>query len=547
MIKYSRLYLCYLLFIPSLINSQNFRYNIDDWYILTHPKAINAITEDNFNLYFATDKGVFKYDKAMEDFVFDYQFSIYFKSPKIRHMVYDRFRDYFWVVHPGGISYKSSVSSIWREMSLTSSELFSYYEIDDIGVSPKYIWFRSINKLFPFNPFSAIAANWEDAQVDIDFIKWGYSKYGIAGKNLDISSYSILGDWSIGFDNITRKDGTSMHATLYMEDDDGNKWFGTTEGYVLKGWRHSSRLELITIGLPFDHVTTAYHDQEGSWWFVDSQFKRTGQLSNFGNYFNGNNTPFITQWHEVDNQWTYYTPEESLLIEHTDVNAILRIGSTVYFGTMFGLLYLDLYNQDWNLISTTKGLNDAAVWAMVEHDGSIYVATSKGINEISLVNHSVIPDNTNRYESLSRFNIYDMVTDSEFIYFATDNGLLKMDWKDGNVSTFSKKEFRKIKLNKNSIVGTDGSLWIIKDGMEEKHIMSNVHDFDICGSYIWSSQGYRASLLDTSTARVWEYSQEDGIPGEKIYGTICDKDWVLFLTNSGVAFYNWEQYHHEKD
>ncbi|SVD68092.1 uncharacterized protein METZ01_LOCUS420946, partial [marine metagenome] len=58
-----------------MINSQNFRYNPDDWYILIHPGAINAITEDNFNLYFATDNGVFRYDKTMEDFRYDYTFS----------------------------------------------------------------------------------------------------------------------------------------------------------------------------------------------------------------------------------------------------------------------------------------------------------------------------------------------------------------------------------------------------------------------------------------------------------------------------------------
>ena len=68
-------------------------------------------------------------------------------------MVYDTYRDYFWVVHPGGISYKSSVSSIWREMSLSNSGIFSYYEIDDMGTSPKFIWIRSMNELYPFDPF----------------------------------------------------------------------------------------------------------------------------------------------------------------------------------------------------------------------------------------------------------------------------------------------------------------------------------------------------------------------------------------------------------
>ena len=140
-----------------------------------------------------------------------------------------------------------------------------------------------------------------------------------------------------------------------------------------------------------------------------------------------------------------------------------------------------------------------------------------------------------------------MVADSEFIYLATNNGLLKMDWKDGNLENLSIKDFRKIKLNGQNITGTDGNLWFLKEGVEEKYITSNVHDFDICGSYIWSSQKGKVTLLDTVTTQVWEYSQVDGIPGKKIYGTNCDENWVLFLTNNGVAFYNWERYHHEKN
>ena len=83
--------------------------------------------------------------------------------------------------------------------------------------------------------------------------------------------------------------------------------------------------------------------------------------------------------------------------------------------------------------------------------------------------------------------------------------------------------------------------------MEEKLITSNVQDFDYCGSYIWISQGGNASLLDTITSQSWVYDQEDGILGKKIYGISCDADRVLFLTNRGVSFYDWEQYHNEKN
>ena len=510
---------------------------------ITKPGIITAISEDNFNLYFATENGVYRYDKNSEDFQYDYALSVHLDSSEITHFYFDRNRGYFWVVHRGGISYKSSISSIWREMSLVNSGIFSYYEIDDIGSSPEYFWIRSGEGLYPFDPFSALPVQQDVAVNEVDFINWGHSNSGISGEDISISPYVIAGDWTVGINNIKHKDGMIMNVTVYMEDNEGNKWFGTDRGYILKSWRSSFRLELITFGLPFDNVTEAFHDKEGNWWFTDSQFKRTGQLSLFGGFSQSRHTPFITQWYEADNKWTYYLPNESVSIEHTDVNSILRIGSTMYFGTMFGLLYLDLYNRDWDLIDGTNGLNDEAVWDMVEHEGSIYVATAMGINEISIANHIVIPDNDKRFEELIRFNIYDMETDSNYMYLATDAGLLRLDWKDGEISTLSKKNIKNIRLKDGKLTGSDGSIWSIYGVGDEDHIIFNAQNYDICGSFVWSSQKGEATLLDTITAQSWTYNYEDGIPGNKIYNVNCDEEWVWFLTNKGVAFYNWSKYH----
>ena len=87
------------------------------------------------------------------------------------------------------------------------------------------------------------------------------------------------------------------------------------------------------------------------------------------------------------------------------------------------------------------------------------------------------------------------------------------------------------------------SMYIINTVNDEKYITSNVQNFDICGSYVWSSYGSEVTLLDTVTAQTWKYDSEDGIPGNKIYGVNCDEEWVWFLTNKGVAFYNWSRYH----
>ena len=392
--KYHGFYL--VIIILGFINSQNFHYHEDDWYMLKYPGAINAITEDNFNIYFATDKGIFQYNKLMEDFKYSYLLSLQFKFSQIRHMIYDSYRDYYWVVHANGIHYKSSVSSIWQEMSLYNSGLFSYYEIDDIGISPEFIWLRSMTEVYPFNPFTAKLVSWEAAYNDVESIQWGYSRFGEAGNNVDISPFSIDGDWSMGFNSITNKIGKEINITLYMQDNNRNNWFGTKEGYILKGFPYSYRLNLLNIGLPFDHITTSYHDSEGNWWFGDSKYKRTGVgdflINNRINYM-----PFVAKWNEEFNEWTYYNSKDFAHFQNTDINTIFRLGSTVYFGTMFGLLYLDLLTNEWNVINNNHGLNDAAIWDIIEYNNSLYIATAKGINEISIIDHSVIPNKKDSY------------------------------------------------------------------------------------------------------------------------------------------------------
>ena len=96
--------------------AQNFFYGPEDWYIITNPGSITAITENNFNIFFATENGVYRYDKVREDFEFDYQLTSRFNSSKLYHFYYDPFRDYFWGVHREGVSYKSSISSLKFKM-----------------------------------------------------------------------------------------------------------------------------------------------------------------------------------------------------------------------------------------------------------------------------------------------------------------------------------------------------------------------------------------------------------------------------------------------
>ena len=374
-------------------------------------------------------------------------------------------------------------------------------------------------------------------------INWGHSNHGVSGEDINISSFLIEGEWFVGINRIySNQKDMELHPNLLMEDKEGNLWFGTDEGYLLKGWRHSNRLELIRIGLPFKNVTISFLDSDGDWWFSDSQFKRTGELLNSKN----NNDPFIASWKESDNYWTFYDGKKSHVIQNMDVNSINRNGSIMYFGTMSGLLYLDLYDNVWNIISTSNGLNDFAIWDMIEYDNSMYVATTNGINEISLINHSVIPDRQKQFDFLLRVPVYDLIADSNYFYLATDLGLFEMNWEIGKPQLITEKIFKKIKLYDDEMFGLDDHLWSIDiHGDKEKKMVSNIHDFDICNSHIWVSERNKARIIQLNTNFEMDYDYLDGIPGNKIFGIECDEEWVWFLTNDGVAFYKWGNYHQE--
>ena len=73
---------------------------------------------------------------------------------------------------------------------------------------------------------------------------------------------------------------------------------------------------------------------------------------------------------------------------------------------MYGLLTLDIFERDWNLVSTATGLSDEAVWDIIEYDESLYLATARGINEISIKDAKIIPVENSGYATLTNQNIY---------------------------------------------------------------------------------------------------------------------------------------------
>ena len=191
----------FIILVP-ITNAQNFRYKADDWYVIKKPGNIKGITENRFNVYFASENGIYVYNKSSEDFELDNSFSKFKNFKNIIHFHYDSYHDYFWIMTSESLYFKSSVSSIWREIEMQATDRISSYNIDRIGSSPQFFWLESLGRLIPFDPLSGIPADLDEAFLERDFISWASSSNNVYNRGLDISKYSIDGDWTVGLNDI---------------------------------------------------------------------------------------------------------------------------------------------------------------------------------------------------------------------------------------------------------------------------------------------------------------------------------------------------------
>ncbi|MBC8213949.1 MAG: hypothetical protein ISR90_03445 [Candidatus Marinimicrobia bacterium] len=529
----------YISLLLTITYSQNYIYQEDDWYILSHPGTINAIAETPFKIYFASDNGIYEYDRTTKEIVYDHVSSRYLPSKKIYHYYYDSYTDFFWIVHKDGINYKSSLATRWNEIHDTNFNTIHPLDVEDIGSNGDYVYIKTSSYIVPVDPFTGeIKYLEEDEMIDVNMINWGYSRFGQSGEN----------SRDIGFlenqsqENMFSKRRFDNHqVTVSMIDSEGNEWFGTIFGDILKKPYYSNRFTMVSIGPGQKFITEIFEDKNnGEWWFADSEYRRKGAVID-------NHNMFLTQWIEDENEWKYYYSDESVSIQNTNVNCFFRSGDFLYIGTMDGLLILDIRKREWQNVHVRRGLLDSSVWDMVQIENSIYIATARGINEFSTIGNVVVSLEEDRFQLFRDLEIYDLEISGGFLYIASEGGLYREDLTKSKWEFLSDKFIRQVKVEEDIVLASDRQLWKINPQDKIQLLHNKVVDFALSGDFVWISSIDEVLLLNLKTGGEWVYTNEDGIPGQKIYTIDCDEDWVWFGTNNGIAFYNWSRYHQNEN
>ena len=557
-------YLISILFVCSLFGFKNFFYDEEDWFIIKRPGSINSITDNSFSVYFGTDNGIFEYDKMYEELKYNHIMTSGLPNDKISHIFYDTYSDHFWIAHSDGISYKSSISINYRDITWGDLGRNGINFIDDIGSTSSHIWIRSGNLFVSFNPFNGKPdATYYDDFYDKDMIEWGSSVYGIKGENIDISQYYIHSkkNWMIGY-NVTSHNGVvvdrgifidemgrHINPTVFHKDRDHNIWFGTDRGVLLHGSEYSYRLNIADIGLYSDIISNAYVDSSSVWWFFDSQYNRKGeQKDDPYRKFEGDDI-FLTMWDEKNNSWRNFDISESTTIKSGDLNDVLRVEENIFMATMYGVVIYNTISDSWDIIDVNDGLNSNSIWDLILYQDVIFILTSEGINELDINQLLVIPDPNGIYQKLENKKIYDMCKVDNNFLISTNSGIFKLDYHEKRISFLQPYLCYQIEGDEEEQFCLNNQIWSLdlldNENPEDPDV---IHDefsrnFSISDGYMWINQTNDVKLLEIDTKKSWIYSIEDGLPGNNIFHVDCDDEWAWFITNDGIALYNWRKYH----
>ena len=106
--------------------------------------------------------------------------------------------------------------------------------------------------------------------------------------------------------------------------------------------------------------------------------------------------------------------------------------------------------------------------------------------------------------------------------------------------------FYEIEYSDKKIYGLNQHIWIIDllNYDESVFYYGSGRNIAITDKYIWINLQDRAKLIDLESKQEWIYNHNDGFVDTEIFDIIDDGDWVCFLTDNGLLFYNWSSYHY---
>ena len=538
-----------LFFMISLSICQNFAYDSDDWYVVRKPGPIYSITEGPFKVYFAAENGVFSYDDLSDSIEYDYELNQGLNYDEMIFAVhYDLYSNQIWIATDKGVFYKNPIFTTFSQVSFDiSSDSYNSYSISAIGSVDNYIILKYGSEYVFIDSFSGTQTS-VPLNFDSNRVSWSSCYYDYNLDDIDMSAY-YAEDWIIGFRMITDRYGNQESVIVYFEDSNMNYWFGTNQGKIIRGYKYSRKLDIYNIG-PFSNSITSVANNSENWFLSSGRFRESGKIENFK--YNKSAKPFVSIWNEYSNDWKDLNEDMFYQLNNPDVNCISNIDNRFLgIGLMDGLIIISMDDyKKYYFVEKSNGLSSESVFKIEYYDDQIFIMSEKGVSVYSLESQFVIQKNILSQIDMEDSVVMDMDMDINdgVLYLSTKSGLIEYNIDKKEFVKISDIVFRQIKFDDGALYGLSDNLWFIDLLSYDESILNfnsgYVRNFELSDGYIWLNSGHSMTLVNIESKEEWKYDHNDGFLDVEIFDIKNDGDWICILTNNGLIFYNWSNYHY---
>ena len=530
------MYFILVLFISFSFN-QNFNYSSEDWFTISNPGYITSISLAGEEVLFSAENGIYSYNKYTSELLFLEDFVRNFEAKSFHMIHYDAFRDYLWVLTEENISYKPYSSTFWRTIDFYELDLNNHYSILNLGSNSEYLFINLGSDILVLDPYTGILVTEEIN--DYSDVEWTGNSRNNLSNDFDLTMFHSFEGYSFISNSRIEHMGRFLEITDVAADNQ-NIWVGTNSGEIFVCDISMRSVEKIKSMPLFSDMRLSYIDDRDEWWFATND-----KIALYKDIVLANDQIFILRWIENENKWISYNQNKYPGIASSDITCFYRDENFLYIGTYFGLLAFNINRKKWELIDADSGLAANHITKLSSNDGMLYVATTSGLNMISLRDNEIVKNNY--FNDFLNMEIKDLKIEGNSLFILSQNGISLFDLPEKKYEIIVEGKFTQFIFMENFLILSKKNK-IVKYNMvlDKKNTLMNIksiHDVSLCNDYLWISAGDHCILLNLITNETFKYDLDDGIVGSIVRQVDCDDGWVWFTGNKGISFYNWFKYH----
>jgi ligand-binding sensor domain-containing protein len=466
------------------------RYRPGDWVSYTNFRYVTSIAYDHDHVYFGTTGGILRLNRYRETWEFPFTTSDGMIDSRVRRLAYDPSKDELWADTYSGTAMYQPTFEEWYGGGVFPAELVQS----------------------------------EEGRLNLTdlFMEFGYTY---------VSEGYILGPQLRRFD-----------FTAHLQDNWQNLWIGTWGlGPGLIKLRNYD-LTLKRFGLFSRDVQAVCLDGDDIW---------------FGGAGDEDGRQGITRYDTRSEEWSYYEAPFVSGLPSAEVTAISADDNFVWFGTNQGLVRYERHSDSFTRFSTFSGLENDLVSCLEATDDGLWVGTIAGVNLLELkggnrdsLNLRGLP----KGERLSNLHMYDIKRDTNYVWLATELGILLRSnmggaWQsflipDGQLSgvvtaieTWDKEVWfaspRGVLLFE--LEGEKSTVYIPPGTIPERGIIK----LAVNGDRVFMGTNIGLYELDKKSGVFIHFTSQDGLLDDQVQTLALDGDYIWCGTPKGVTKFYW--------